>query len=77
MFILIFRFFNLCLMVDFVIWSVFATCVGSSSIILPYVAILVFWMEESVEDTVQYIRFAVVGSWGHCHGVIQQEVFVV
>jgi len=39
--ILIFRFFNLCLMVDFVIWIVFATCDRNSSIILPYVAIVV------------------------------------
>jgi len=39
--ILICRFFSLCLMVDFVIWSVFATCVGSSSIILAYVASVV------------------------------------
>jgi len=40
--ILIFRFFNLCLMVYFVIWFVFATCDGSSSIVLPYVAVVVF-----------------------------------
>jgi hypothetical protein len=71
--ILTFTFISLCLMVDFVIWSVFATFVGSSSLFYHILQLSSWWSQQK---TVQHIGFAVVGRWQHCHGVIQWEISV-